>query len=128
MADRSKYQSEWYQRNKKKKAEYAADWRRKNPSATKLIWARTLQKLRLEVLSAYSKGKPHCACCGEDEMMFLALDHVNGGGNNERKNGGGSYGVYRRLRAAGYPKGYRVLCHNCNQAIGHWGRCSHKHA
>lgn len=25
-----------------------------------------------------------------------------------------------------YPKGFRVLCHNCNQAIGSYGECPHK--
>jgi len=26
----------------------------------------------------------------------------------------------------GYPTGFRVLCHNCNQAIGLYGYCPHK--
>lgn len=28
-------------------------------------------------------------------------------------------------RRNGYPKGFRVLCHNCNMAIGFYGYCPH---
>jgi hypothetical protein len=31
------------------------------------------------------------------------------------------------LRQNSYPTGYRVLCHNCNFALGHYGYCPHKH-
>ena len=24
-----------------------------------------------------------------------------------------------------FPEGFRVLCHNCNQAIGYYGECPH---
>jgi hypothetical protein len=32
----------------------------------------------------------------------------------------------RWLRKNGFPKGFRVLCHNCNFAHGHYGYCPHK--
>jgi hypothetical protein len=68
---------------------------------------------RLEALRAYSDGDPACVCCGESILLFLALDHVNGGGHKQRKDTGGG-GFYVWLRKNGYPEGFRILCHNCN--------------
>src|ERR1035441_4035593 len=60
-----------------------------------------------------------CACCGEKEFSFLTLDHIDGGGNADRTARFGRYNIaghhmYRKLRLAGFPEGYQVLCHNCN--------------
>jgi hypothetical protein len=82
-------------------------------------------KLRLEVLSHYSNGEPKCACCKESQIEFLAIDHINGGGTKHRKRIGGGMHTYLWLKKQGYPKGYRVLCHNCNQAYGFFGYCPH---
>lgn len=84
------------------------------------------KKLRYEILSHYSHGTPKCECCGESIIEFLALDHINGGGEKERKKIGNSYRLYAYLKRNNFPDGYRVLCHNCNQATS-WGRiCPHK--
>lgn len=66
-------------------------------------------------------GGYRCVCCGETEPVFLVIDHVNGGGNAERRKIGpqgtrGGAGQYWMLKKAGYPSGYQVLCHNCNFA------------
>jgi hypothetical protein len=81
--------------------------------------------VRLKVIEHYG-GK--CACCGEAKLEFLGIDHINGGGNKHRaelKTRGGS-GIYRHLIKAGYPEGYRVLCHNCNLSYGLYGYCPHR--
>jgi hypothetical protein len=84
------------------------------------------QKLRLEVLSRYSNGKLCCNCCGESIIAFLCIDHINGGGAKHRKKVGNSYRFYYWLKRNNYPKGYQVLCHNCNMATT-WGRaCPHE--
>jgi hypothetical protein len=83
------------------------------------------QRLRWDVLVHYSSDPPCCACCGETAYEFLAIDHINGGGRQDRITNG--YGrLYDVLRRRGYPSGFRVLCHNCNQAIGHYGFCPHQ--
>lgn len=84
---------------------------------------------RYEVLSSYSGGEPKCACCGESMLDFLSIDHIDGGGNEHRKQKGiwGS-GIYRWLKKNGFPAGYQVLCHNCNQAKGFYGICPHQRA
>lgn len=78
--------------------------------------------LRLEVISAYG-GR--CSCCGEDKLEFLALDHVNGGGAKHIKEND-SQVHYRDAKKRNYPPDYRVLCHNCNLSIGHYGYCPHQ--
>lgn len=79
-------------------------------------------RLRREVYAAYG-GK--CECCGEAHPFFLAIDHVNGGGERERKIRSTS-GILLRIRRLGFPNSYRLLCHNCNSAIGYYGTCPHK--
>jgi hypothetical protein len=82
-------------------------------------------RLRLEVLSHYGGV---CGCCGEAEIRFLSIDHINGGGRAHREAMPGIRGAsfYRWLRGQGFPTGYRVLCHNCNCAIGFYGECPHQ--
>jgi hypothetical protein len=80
---------------------------------------------RIEALQAYGGLVPACACCGEATLLFLALDHVNGGGRQHHLETGGG-GFYVWLRKNNYPEGFKVLCHNCNfgrQLNG--GTCPH---
>lgn len=86
---------------------------------------RTRRRLRVEVLRAYGGQKPTCACCGEDKIEFLSVDHIGGGGGVHRKVIGHS-GLYTWLKREGFPPGFRVLCHNCNQSIGSYGYCPHQ--
>lgn len=67
-----------------------------------------------------------CACCGETRYEFLSLDHENGGGGKHRKELGGGDRLCRWLIKNNFPAGFRVLCHNCNQAIGLYGYCPHE--
>lgn len=75
-------------------------------------------------------GGYRCACCGETEKSFLHLDHINGGGNIQRRAQFGSVTpgsdtVYRFLVKAGFPAGYQVLCANCNMGKSGDGHCPH---
>lgn len=80
-------------------------------------------------LAAFEHYGKECVCCGENRLVFLALDHINGGGNQERKKASksGRFGCdfYVYLKTKGYPGGIQVLCHNCNWAKSHGG-CPHK--
>lgn len=83
------------------------------------------RKVKQGVFAAYGG---QCQCCGEGELTFLAIDHIDGGGNKHRTKEFGGFGgirFYRWLRRQGYPAGYRVLCHNCNWATA-WGVCPHQ--
>lgn len=71
-----------------------------------------------------------CSCCGEDKIQFLGIDHINGRGNEHRRKIWGKKAagnIYWWLKKNNFPKGFQVLCHNCN-----WGKfvnngiCPHK--
>lgn len=69
---------------------------------------------KLDALDAY--GGRFCSCCGETNIKFLTIDHINNDGAEHRrsnKNRGGN-SFYRWLKTHDYPPGYQVLCWNCN--------------
>ncbi|MEP7167360.1 MAG: hypothetical protein ABI758_05260 [Candidatus Woesebacteria bacterium] len=71
-----------------------------------------------------------CHCCGEETIQFLTLEHELGNGNNHRKalfkhNVGGAH-MYRWLKKNNFPKGFSILCMNCNWAKRYGGICPHK--
>jgi hypothetical protein len=37
--------------------------------------------------------------------------------------GGGR--IINWIHSNGFPEGFRVLCHNCNSALGYYGHCPH---
>jgi hypothetical protein len=83
--------------------------------------------VRCEVFAHYGKGRIGCVCCGESEMQFLTIDHINGGGRAEcEKLGRIGVTFYAWLINQGFPPGYQTLCMNCNFARGHYGMCPHQ--
>jgi len=80
--------------------------------------------LRAETLAAYG-GK--CKCCGETEIAFLAIDHVENDGAAHRKEVGKGYAIYRWLKERGFPQqGFQILCANCNYAKWSQKVCPHE--
>jgi len=138
----------WYRKNRKKALVYAKKRRnliqitpelRKeyNKKKVALYWKhhdkykeaalKRYKKLRLSVLIGYSENPPKCACCGEKEINFLSLDHINGGGIKHRKQFNNQVtAMYRWIIKNNFPKGFRILCMNCNASYGHYGYCPHK--
>ena len=70
-------------------------------------------KAKAEAVAAYG-GR--CSCCGEKEILFLQIDHINNDGAEKRRSGEDGLGatLYRQLKSRGWPDGYQVLCANCN--------------
>ncbi len=59
-----------------------------------------------------------CVICAEKQPLFLTIDHINGGGNKDRKSGVVGVAFYRKLIRDGYPHGdLQLLCYNCNCGI-----------
>ena len=83
------------------------------------------RKIRIKVLEYYSSGTPHCACCGITQFEFLAIDHIDGGGNAHKKRENIN-SLYKWLWKNKLPAGFRVLCNNCNFALGAYGYCPHQ--
>jgi len=83
---------------------------------------------RLRVLIIYGGDPPRCACCGERTLEFLTIDHVDKDGANHRRLLKSNTGrvLYRWLKKAGYPTGFRILCMNCNLCFGMFGYCPHQ--
>ena len=82
------------------------------------------QKLRHIVLYHYSlTSKITCACCGEDEYLFLCLDHKNNDGAQHRREVGSGARLYQWIIKNEFPEGFQVLCYNCNSVKGWYGYC-----
>lgn len=80
------------------------------------------RRIRLETLQHYG-GK--CACCGETISEFLCFDHIENNGAAHRKNMV-DRSIAPWLKRNNYPKGFQVLCHNCNIGKGVNGKCPHQ--
>ena len=129
-----------YERNKEKNKERDKEYRIKYYSEHKELMAakrkqnnhkyreyyRTWKRnFRKKIFAAYG-GK--CTCCGETIPEFLTIDHINGDGAKHRKElrlrGGAPF--YTWLKKNNFPKGYQILCWNCNLGKGVSGVCPHK--
>ena len=88
------------------------------------------ERSRIKVLKHYGGDPPRCACCGDSTYQFLGIDHIGGRGIKQRLPGGNKGSIrgstmYWDIIRKGFPPGLRVLCHNCNMAIGFYGSCPH---
>ncbi len=103
-------------------------WSKENGEYARLLAIENRAQIKYEVLQHYSNDDIKCNCCGIKDFVFLSIDHVNGGGNKEKRenkiSGGTSF--YYWLKKQGFPSGYQVLCRNCNEAKHVNGDCPHK--
>ena len=99
---------------------------------------------RLNILLHYSKyisnsNIPCCNCCGENSHVdFLTIDHIAGKNQMDSEPKLIKLGYSSKLKGKGlinwimennYPKGFQILCHNCNVAkglIGNDNTCTHE--
>jgi len=86
--------------------------------------------IRLEALKHYGGEIPKCVCCGEEELAFLVLDHINNDGSKDRSPITGKRrtgpNLYYSLKQRSWPGGLQVLCWNCNAAKYYSGLCPHQ--
>lgn len=69
----------------------------------------TMNVLRAKVFDVLGSK---CVHCGFSDRRALQIDHINGGGNLERKSLG-DYQLMKRI-SLGMTDGYQTLCANCN--------------
>lgn len=99
-------------------------WRQNNPEIVRRSERKKWKNIRKKAIEFYGNK---CECCGESRYEFLALDHINGGGNRHKKQlKEEGISIWYWLQRNNYPSGFRVLCHNCNQSMGAWGYCPHQ--
>lgn len=107
--------------------EYGSNYARTHRTKMSEYSRNSKRRLKVSVFAAY--GGSICACCSETHLEFLSIDHINGGGAAHRRELGGAHyvgtNIYKWLKDHHYPEGFRVLCMNCNFALGHFGYCPH---
>lgn len=74
------------------------------------------QELKRKVIAHYSRNKIQCAICGNNDIVVLCIDHIDGNGQAHRRAIGRTSGAgfYQWLIQNNYPDGFQVLCYNCN--------------
>lgn len=117
----------FYRKNKQSIAERSKA--RNSEPRVKAMNARNTKKARdlLKIEMIESLGGM-CACCGITEHRFLSMEHKLGGGNQHRRDcGGSSTAVLIDAKKMGWPGDkFEVLCFNCNLAKHKCGICPHK--
>ena len=97
---------------------------KKNKPAMNAAMRRHYRKLRDTVMQHYGS---ECRCCGEQELRFLEIDHINNDGAKHRKEIGVGHILYRWLIDQGFPGDFQILCSNCNAGKHrNGGICPHK--
>ena len=120
------YRHEHWEQNKERYLAANRRWEATHKERSNELHKQRNRKIRLAVIERYGRI---CECCGEGRMEFLAIDHVNGGGKAHRaENGRSGPAYYRALLRGERQFGLRVLCHNCNSALGFYGYCPHSHS
>lgn len=88
---------------------------------------RYLRRARLKCLHYYGGNHPKCACCNEDTIEFLTIDHINNDGAKFKKeNPSWANRIPQWLVKNDFPTGIQVLCYNCNNAKRSYGICPHQ--
>ncbi len=82
--------------------------RRERDSAYAREWRARVRKSVIERFG----GK--CAECGFSDWRALQIDHINGGGNQERMLATSPHAYYKAIIAS-EDRRYQILCPNCNQ-------------
>lgn len=117
--NKSKPETKEYQNN------YTKNWRKNNMEKRKQTDKKRYEKQKKIVLDHYSNNTLRCNCCNEDNYQFLTVDHINGGGNKHRKEIG-QLTLYKWLIDNNFPKGFQILCFNCNFGKRTSLECPHK--
>jgi hypothetical protein len=132
MFDMKEYMGKYHQEHKDKQREYMIIYRKNHQDEIKAYKKRYNKKhkeenrilqrkygrllnfqTKFDAILYYSNGTMRCALCDENDIDVLCIDHTDNNGNEHRREING-YRIYNWLRKNKYPKGFRVLCFNCN--------------
>jgi hypothetical protein len=117
----NKYRRKWYHSNQKYREQQNGYMKNYRENQKRIVFIH------------YGGNPPKCACCGETELDFLTLDHINNDGaeqrrkifGKERTGGGLEFNIW--LIKNDFPEGIQILCYNCNcgKRVNN-GICPHK--
>jgi hypothetical protein len=96
-----------------------------------------IKDVNFSVIAMYSNFEteklvqPICACCGETELDFLTIDHINNDGAEQRRKIGnnvlGGWALSLWIIKNNFPDDLQVLCGNCQLGKRrNNGVCTHK--
>jgi len=107
---------EYHEANREKIIARVNEWVKENPDKRRKNRLAYYYRIQDEAIRAY--GGYRCKWCGIDEPLTLTLDHINNDGAAHRKEIGTTGGakLYVWLKRNNYPRGFQVLCMNCNYA------------
>ena len=107
-------------KNKYHRKSYKDSWyltSRKNYSKNQIKlreYQKELRKINKEkVIKHYSNNTMKCCHCGNSDLRVLSIDHINGNGYEHRKKVHSGSPFYQWIIQNDYPKGFQVLCMNC---------------
>jgi 5-methylcytosine-specific restriction endonuclease McrA len=129
------------EREAKNREKYNArmrEWNKNNPLRSREINSKSGLKnrtaIKKEVFLHYANPL-RCVCCGVKGIEFLTVDHIIPKRNMAKDEKLIQMGFTSRLKAEklnrwlknnNFPKGFQILCWNCNFAKGVLGKCPHK--
>jgi hypothetical protein len=107
---RRQYDKSYYYSHKEYKNKKRYEYHMRDPEK----YHRDNQQRTLDLKKAAFEAYGGCRCmnCDKTDLVILTIDHINGNGIKHRKEVGPN--TYRWLKKNNYPKGYQVLCFNCN--------------
>ncbi len=137
MKKRPKYKHGWYIKNKDRVLQSRVTYRAENPDRIRETLRAWYERKRRDpefVLLMKTRGRLYreslrfvaisllggmCVMCGESEIDFLVVDHVNNDGAEHRRElrslgKGTSSSVYAEIRDGTPSREYQLLCWNCN--------------
>lgn len=108
--------AEWRRNNREKYLEARHRWYAKDAGRKRMCAERrksdhrSRQKTKYIVLEHYGAK---CNCCGEAEIHFLTVDHINNDGAAHRRTMNHA-NQWLWLVRNNFPPGFQILCMNCN--------------
>lgn len=94
--------------------EYDRNWRTSHRELSRKYVREYEGRITLKLFEIYGF---ECACCGENHIEFLTLDHLNKVGSETRRKSS-VIGRYREAIKEKDHSKYQILCFNCNCAKG----------
>lgn len=108
------YKHQYYLEHKEQFKEWGRAWLATHREQAVAAAKAHRYEVKVEVLTHYGGGKLECVQCGFNGVRALSIDHINGGGNqHKRELGYNNQQFYRWLRREGFPTGFQTLCMNC---------------
>ena len=90
-------------------------WERENPDKRRVIRRRYEQNIRIRVLTQIAgSDNPKCVNCGCDDMRFLEVNHIDGGGHAEQRKYKTKTFYRRILDGSRKTDDLNILCRVCN--------------